>query len=54
MHLPFGKGVVDFDQVVPLLAKEQLSHDWWTIDLCFWPDAWQAGILAIYRVKTES
>ncbi|MEE8467844.1 MAG: sugar phosphate isomerase/epimerase family protein [Planctomycetota bacterium] len=42
MHLPFGKGVVDFDQVVPLLAEEQLSHDWWTIDLCFWPDAWEA------------
>ena len=24
------------------LAKEELSHDWWTIDLCFWPDAWDA------------
>jgi hypothetical protein len=20
----------------------QLSHDWWTVDLCFWPDAWEA------------
>jgi hypothetical protein len=19
-----------------------VPHDWWTIDLCFWPDAWQA------------
>jgi hypothetical protein len=17
-----------------------MGHDWWTIDLCFWPDAW--------------
>jgi len=42
MHLPFGKGVVDFDAVVPKLAAEELAHDWWTIDLCFWPDAWEA------------
>jgi sugar phosphate isomerase/epimerase len=39
-HPPFGDGVVDFDQIVPRLAKEELSHDWWTIDLCFYPDAW--------------
>jgi sugar phosphate isomerase/epimerase len=39
-HPPFGDGVVDFDQIVPRLAKEDLSHDWWTIDLCFYPDAW--------------
>lgn len=42
MHLPFGRGVVDFDPIVPRLAAEELSHDWWTIDLCFWPDAWEA------------
>ncbi len=42
MHLPFGRGVVDFDPIVERLAKEELSHDWWTIDLCFWPDAWDA------------
>ena len=42
MHLPFGDGVVDFDPILKALAKEQLSHDWWTIDLCFWPDAWDA------------
>lgn len=42
-HPPFGKGVIDFDQVVPALVKaSRLPHDWWTIDLCFWPDAWQA------------
>ncbi len=41
-HPPFGDGVLDFDEIVPLLAKEDLDHDWWTIDLCFWPDAWDA------------
>ena len=41
-HPPFGLGVLDFDSIVPALAKETLPHDWWTIDLCFWPDAWQA------------
>ncbi len=42
MHLPFGKGIVDFDPIVSRLAKEDIGHDWWTIDLCFWPDAWDA------------
>lgn len=39
-HPPFGDGFVDFDSVVPRLAKEDTGHDWWTIDLCFYPDAW--------------
>ena len=42
MHLPFGDGVVDFQAIVPRLAAEDIGHDWWTIDLCFWPDAWDA------------
>ena len=42
-HPPFGLGVLDFDAIVPELVKaSRLSHDWWTIDLCFWPDAWAA------------
>ena len=42
-HPPFGSGVLNFDQIVPELTKAaRLSHDWWTIDLCFWPDAWAA------------
>lgn len=40
-HPPFGDGVVDFDQLLPRLAKERLPHDWWTIDLCFWDNAWE-------------
>lgn len=41
-HPPFGEGVLDFDEIVPLLAQEDIGHDWWTIDLCFWPNAWDA------------
>lgn len=39
-HPPFGDGYLDFDAIVPELLKNDLGHDWWTIDLCFWPDAW--------------
>jgi sugar phosphate isomerase/epimerase len=41
-HPPFGLGHLDFDALVPALAKEKVGHDWWTVDLCFWPDAWNA------------
>jgi sugar phosphate isomerase/epimerase len=42
-HFPIGEGVIDFDAVLPELVKaSRLPHDWWTIDLCFWPDAWAA------------
>ncbi|MDE0960053.1 MAG: sugar phosphate isomerase/epimerase [Planctomycetota bacterium] len=41
-HPPFGLGILDFDSIVPALVKEKIPHDWWTVDLCFWPDAWQA------------
>ena len=40
-HAPFGDGVLDFDALLPELNKNTLPHNWWTIDLCFWPDAWQ-------------
>lgn len=39
-HAPFGDGKIDFDELMPELAKNDMGHDWWTIDLCFWPDAW--------------
>lgn len=42
-HPPFGLGLLDFDAILPELVKaSRLPHDWWTIDLCFWPDAWAA------------
>jgi sugar phosphate isomerase/epimerase len=42
-HPPFGLGILDFDEIMPELIKaSRLRHDFWTIDLCFWPDAWEA------------
>jgi sugar phosphate isomerase/epimerase len=42
-HPPFGLGVLDFDAILPELVKAaRLPHDWWTVDLCFWPDSWAA------------
>ena len=42
-HPPFGLGVLDFDEIMPeLLKASRVPHDWWTIDLCFYPDAWTA------------
>lgn len=40
-HPPFGDGYLDFDAIVPALLDAGVKHDWWTIDLCFWPDAWK-------------
>jgi len=39
-HAPFGDGLLDFDTLIPELNQSGVKHDWWTIDLCFWPDAW--------------
>jgi sugar phosphate isomerase/epimerase len=39
-HAPFGEGIIDFSRLLPELARNDMGHDWWTIDLCFWPDAW--------------
>ena len=42
-HAPFGEGVIDFDTVIPaLLDTAGYKGDWWAIDLCEWPDAWNA------------
>lgn len=40
-HPPFGDGVLDFDVLIPRLMKEDVGHDWWTIDLCFYPNAFE-------------
>jgi sugar phosphate isomerase/epimerase len=39
-HTPFGEGNIDFGPVFAELVHSGVPHDWWTIDLCFWPDAW--------------
>ena len=39
-HAPLGEGMINFDELMPELAKTDMGHDWWTIDLCFWADAW--------------
>jgi len=39
-HAPFGEGKIDFSTLLPELNKNDMGHNWWTIDLCFWPDAW--------------
>jgi sugar phosphate isomerase/epimerase len=39
-HNPFGTGKLDFDKLLPALAKAGVPNDWWCVDLCFWPHAW--------------
>lgn len=41
-HPPFGDGSLKFDEFMPALVAAGCPDDWWTIDLCFWPDAWKA------------
>ncbi len=45
-HAPFGQGVIDFDQVIPAIHEAGYTGKWWTIDLCFWPDAWDVTAAA--------
>jgi sugar phosphate isomerase/epimerase len=40
-HAPFGKGVLNWDQLIPEIVKAGVPSDWWCIDLCFWPEAWE-------------
>lgn len=56
-HNPFGEGHLDFDKLIPALLACGAPTDWWCIDLCFWPQAWEAtekckvaldGLLAKY------
>ena len=39
-HRPFGEGVLDFAEIIPAIEKAGYKGPWWTIDLCFWPEAW--------------
>ncbi len=39
-HNPFGTGKLDFDKLIPALNQAGVPNDWWCVDLCFWPNAW--------------
>lgn len=39
-HNPFGTGKLNFDQLAPELMNCGVPNDWWCVDLCFWPNAW--------------
>jgi sugar phosphate isomerase/epimerase len=41
-HPPFGEGALRFDEFMPAIVEAGCPDDWWTIDLCFWPNAWDA------------
>ena len=41
-HSPFGEGVLDFDEIIPALLDAGYEGDWWAVDLCECPDAWEA------------
>jgi sugar phosphate isomerase/epimerase len=41
-HAPFGQGVLDFDRIIPVIMEETgYNGEWFAIDLCFWPEAWE-------------
>ncbi len=39
-HAPFGTGVIDFDALTDTIVESGYDGEWWTIDLCFWSEAW--------------
>lgn len=53
-HRPFGEGKLDFDEIIPAIQEAGYKSPWWTVDLCFWPQAWEVTekakkFLAKYR-----
>lgn len=40
-HNPFGTGKLNFDKLMPALNQAGVPNDWWCVDLCFWPNAWE-------------
>ena len=39
-HNPFGTGSLNFDELLPAINQAGVPNDWWAVDLCFWPNAW--------------
>ncbi|HVR75395.1 MAG TPA: sugar phosphate isomerase/epimerase family protein [Planctomycetota bacterium] len=41
-HRPFGEGMIDFNEVLDAVVKDAgYKGEWFTVDLCFWPEAWE-------------
>ncbi len=41
-HRPFGEGKIHFDEVLDAIVKDAgYKGEWLTVDLCFWPQAWE-------------
>jgi sugar phosphate isomerase/epimerase len=58
-HNPFGTGKLNFDKLLPELNKAGVPNNWWVVDLCFWPNAWEVTadskrFLDKYRQKYAS
>ncbi len=40
-HRPFGEGKIDFDEALSAIVNDaEYTGQWYCIDLCFWPEAW--------------
>jgi sugar phosphate isomerase/epimerase len=42
-HTPLGQGKLDFNKLLPELMRCGVPNDWWCVDLCFWPNAWEVA-----------
>lgn len=41
-HRPFGEGKIDFDEALDAVVNDAgYQGDWFSVDLCFWPEAWE-------------
>ena len=40
-HAPFGTGVIDMREMMRAVLEAGYEGPWWTIDLCFWSEAWE-------------
>jgi len=47
----FGTGVLDIPQLVQTMLNAGYDNPWWTIDLCFWPGAWEELEPSLYYVR---
>jgi sugar phosphate isomerase/epimerase len=40
-HAPLGTGVLDIEALARSMLRAGYRGPWWTVDLCFWPRAWE-------------